>query len=96
MLSLTFAPIPGDVTRDGIVNAQDIGLIASNWLQTGTKLPGDANGDGIVNAQDIGVIASHWLWTYQGPPAAAPEPSSVALLAIGAIGLAAGCIVGRE
>ena len=84
---------PGDVNHDGIVNAQDIGLIASDWLQTGPNVPGDANGDGIVNAQDIAVIASHWLWSWQGPPtspsAAVPEPSSIALLAIGAIALAA-------
>jgi hypothetical protein len=80
--------IPGDVDHNGIVNGQDIALIASEWLQTGPNVPGDANGDGIVNAQDIEEVASYWLWTWQGPPAggggsAVPEPSSFALLAIG-------------
>ena len=58
--------LPGDTIRDGIVNAQDIGLIATNWLKTGLGGPGDANDDGIVNGQDIAVIAEHWLQTSGG------------------------------
>jgi Dockerin type I domain/PEP-CTERM motif len=89
-----FTPPPGDVNYDGIVNGQDIALIASDWLQKGPNEPGDANGDGIVHAQDIAVVASYWLWTWQGPPSsgsgsAVPEPSSIALLTIGAICVAA-------
>jgi hypothetical protein len=60
--SFSFNVLPGDVAELGIVNAQGIGLIGSNWLETGGLL-GDANGDGIVNAQDLAAIASHWLNT---------------------------------
>lgn len=55
------ALVPGDVNGDGIVNALDLALVASNW---GNGYgPGDANGDGIVNGQDIALIASNWLKT---------------------------------
>ncbi|HEY4311278.1 MAG TPA: dockerin type I domain-containing protein, partial [Pirellulales bacterium] len=53
--------LSGDANGDGIVNAQDLALIASNWLTPGPI--GDVNGDGIVNAQDIAVVASNWLAT---------------------------------
>ena len=78
--------LPGDTNRDGIVNAQDIGLIATNWLKTGLGGPGDANDDGIVNGQDIAVIAEHWLQTSgaASPGATVPEPSGWAILALGA------------
>jgi PEP-CTERM motif/Neprosin len=79
---------PGDVNHDGIVNAADIGVIASDWMHTGIGAPGDANNDGIVNASDIEVVASHWLWTPQGAPggnASVPEPSTLVLAALGAL-----------
>jgi len=81
------APLVGDVNFDGIVNGQDIALVASNWLLTGDA-PGDANDDGIVNGQDIAIIASNWLAT-SGPgnaatqSAAVPEPGGLALLVTG-------------
>ena len=43
-----FEVLPGNLHQDGIVNAQDIGTLASHWLQT-NGIVGDANGDGIVN-----------------------------------------------
>ncbi len=55
--------LTGDVNNDGIVNGQDIALIASNWLATGTN-PADANHDNIVNGQDIALVASNWLNTW--------------------------------
>jgi hypothetical protein len=84
--------LPGDVNHDGIVNAQDIAAIASNWLATG-YLPADANGDFIVNAQDIAVVASHWLQTDgggSGGAAAVPEPTAwaLAVMACGSLALA--------
>jgi len=82
---------PGDVNYDGIVNAQDIAVVASHWLNTGSFVPGDANGDRIVNAQDIAEIASNWLHTGSGggPGAAVPEPSTLILAALGGLALLA-------
>jgi hypothetical protein len=83
----------GDVNMDGIVNGQDIALVASNWLQTTRR--GDANGDGIVNGQDIAEIASNWLATANGtvvpPPGgtAVPEPSGAGLAMVAAAAAAA-------
>jgi hypothetical protein len=78
-------PLPGDANSDGIVNSQDIALIASSWLATGIN-PADINADGIVNAQDIALVASNWLQT-SGPgmaaAAAVPEPSALPLLLSG-------------
>ena len=83
--------VAGDVNFDGIANGQDIALIASGWLSTGTYLSGDANGDGILNGQDIALVASNWLATYgagigSAESAAVPEPSTFAL---GGLALAA-------
>ncbi len=53
--------ITGDVNFDGIVNSQDLALVASNWLKTGTGVNdpiGDVNHDGVVNSQDLAIISS--------------------------------------
>ena len=69
MLSVAPAVVPGDTNADGIVNGQDMALVASNWLQTSDQsvtqstMAADANGDGIVNGQDMALIASNWLAT---------------------------------
>ena len=77
---------PGDVNMDGIVNGQDIALVATNWLQY-TRV-GDANDDGLVNGQDIALIASHWLQT-GGEGVSAPEPRSwqLALAGLATVGI---------
>jgi hypothetical protein len=83
-----------DVSFDGIVNAQDIAVVASHWLQTGSigQLPGDANRDGIVNAQDIALIASNWEGISgggAGAAAAVPEPATIVLVVVGTLALVA-------
>ena len=50
--------IKADVNGDGIVNIQDLVLVASHFAETGLS-PGDVNGDGVVNVQDLVLIASH-------------------------------------
>jgi hypothetical protein len=73
--TLTFPA--GDVNMDGIVNGQDIAVVATNWLQNARY--GDANGDGIVNGQDIAMIASNWLAT-GGGGTSVPEPAAAAMV----------------
>ena len=57
--AVAFSPeIKADVNADGIVNIQDLVLVASHFGETGLS-PGDVNGDGVVNIQDLVLIASH-------------------------------------
>ncbi len=62
-----------DVNGDGIVNIQDLVLVASNLGKTGTNAA-DVNGDGIVNIQDLVLVASAL-----GTSAAAPSLFSQSL-----------------
>jgi T5SS/PEP-CTERM-associated repeat protein len=93
-LVLTARPsLDGDINLDGVVNGLDIAAVSSHWLQTGSAaINGDVNGDGVVNGLDIALISSHWLQTGgagAGSGAAAPEPSSLVLAALGALALLA-------
>jgi hypothetical protein len=88
---LSLVPLPGDVNHDGIVNAQDLALVSSNWLATGTGVTGDLNGDGVVNAQDLAIVSSNWTTATSNAPLSGggqsaggtnvPEPAT-ALLAL--------------
>jgi hypothetical protein len=90
--------LTGDVNHDGIVNGQDLALVSSNWLSTGSGVTGDVNGDGIVNGQDLALVSSNWLETAGGSSAASavPEPTSAALFAFGAASLILGKYRGRR
>lgn len=48
---------PNDVNSDGVVNIQDLVLIASSFGQTGETTT-DVNGDGVVNIQDLVLVAA--------------------------------------
>ena len=50
------APDLVDVNSDGVVNIQDLVLIASSFGQTG-ETAADINGDGVVNIQDLVLVA---------------------------------------
>ena len=48
--------VKGDVNGDGIVNIQDLVLVASNFGKTGQNST-DVNKDGTVNIQDLVLVA---------------------------------------
>ncbi len=50
------AGLEADVNNDGVVNTQDLVLVASNYGQTGTN-SADINGDGVVNIEDLTTVA---------------------------------------
>ncbi len=65
--------LKGDVNGDGIVNIQDLVLVASNLGKTGQNAA-DVNGDGVVNIQDLVLVAGAL-----GTSAAAPTLNSQSL-----------------
>ncbi len=65
--------LKGDINGDGIINIQDLVLIASNLGKTGQN-PADVNGDDIVNIQDLVLVAGAL-----GTSAAAPSLHSQSL-----------------
>ena len=59
--------IPGDLNDDGVVNIQDLVLVASAFGQTG-ETTADLNNDNTVNIQDLVIVANRF-----GSGAAAPS-----------------------
>lgn len=73
----------GDANFDGVVDADDLGLLAQNWQGSGrTFQQGDFTGDGLVDVRDLSILASHWFQTDLSSPGGAPipEPSGAVLL----------------
>jgi T5SS/PEP-CTERM-associated repeat protein len=82
-----------DLNGDGIVNGADLAIWRARFGLMGL---GDVNGDGIVDAADYTIIRDHFglpmgAGAGVGSGSAVPEPSSLMLLAVGAVlALAAG------
>lgn len=66
---------PWDLTGDGVVAGEDIGLFVSHW---GGTLPpswvADFNGDGIVNGEDLTYVLAHWGFCTCDPNGGDPPP----------------------
>ena len=84
----------GDANTDGVVNGIDLGILAGNFFNSGALWEqGDFNGDGVVNGVDLGILAGNFFAgaiAAQGsasPASSVPEPTSLAMLALGATAL---------
>jgi hypothetical protein len=82
----------GDFNGDGTVDAADYSVWRKTLGQSGALLAADGNGNGQVDAGDHGVWAAHFGQTVGGGSgfasfghAAVPEPTTAALVAIGAL-----------
>jgi hypothetical protein len=82
----------GDSNLDGVVNALDFNAVATNFGGSGKVWSqGDFNYDGTVNTSDFTFMATNFGTTLPAPVPAAvlgslvPEPSTLGLLAAGAI-----------
>jgi hypothetical protein len=79
----------GDANGDATVNGADLNIVLSNYNKTGQTGPqGDFDGDGRVNGADLNIVLSNYN-QHLGVGVALPEPSTLALLGLGAIGLLA-------
>jgi hypothetical protein len=55
--------LAGDANRDRKVDVADLGILASNWQQTGRTFSQgnfDYSPDGLVDVADLGILASQW------------------------------------
>ena len=84
-----YTPTPGDANIDGTVDFTDLGIILNHFNQPGTASDGDADGSGTVDFADLGLLLNNYSQPAPvlGSAAAVPEPSSLVLLAGGAMGL---------
>ena len=57
---LRLASQPGDATRDGLVNDDDLSLLLSRWGTDGGWAGGDFNENRIVDDDDLSVLLGHW------------------------------------
>ena len=51
----------GDVNADGVVGADDLGIVMTNWSMNQARLDqGDLTGDGFVGTEDLTEILTYW------------------------------------
>ena len=85
--------IPGDANRDGCVDDLDATLLAQSWQQSDMRWDdGDFNADGCVDDRDASILAAHWQDAVDAESGAAPEPTTLVMLA----GLAASWWLARR
>src|SRR5262249_7228010 len=88
-LTIEYA-LAGDANLDGVVDAADLGALASHWGATDYWAGGDFDYNGIVNVDDLNLLAMNWqssgpsladsLAALGLPPTGVPEPTGAALL----------------
>jgi GDSL-like lipase/acylhydrolase family protein len=76
-------PLPGDANRDGLVSDADYSLWVDFYGMSTTWATGDFNADGLSTDADYTI----WADNYGATAGSAPEPVSVALLALGSLAL---------
>jgi hypothetical protein len=86
---LAGAAIDGDANLDMTVDGGDLNTVLSNYNQSGMGWgQGDFNGDGTVDGTDLNVVLSNYNQSV-GARAAVPEPGTLGMLALGAVGVLA-------
>ena len=82
--AITAVSATGDADRDGQIDDDDLSLLLSNWNQPAGWTAGNFSGDGTVDDDDLSLLLSNWTG---GPAPAVPGPATLALLALGVVGM---------
>jgi hypothetical protein len=84
-----FIALPGDATGDGVVNFDDLLVLAKNYNKSGVTLAqGDFTGDGLVNFDDLLVLAKNYNKSVAAPSGATPAGTVDAGTLAAAMGIA--------
>jgi autotransporter-associated beta strand protein len=89
----------GDTNLDGAVNGTDLNVVLSYYNTSGaTWGKGDVNYDGVVNGTDLNAVLSNYNQSIgmTAGDVAVPEPGTLALLVMGAVGVMAGSAWRRQ
>ena len=73
-----------DFNKDLVINATDLAIMQGYFGQSGSWSQADANFDGVINATDLAILQS--TFGFNGV-AGVPEPVSMTLLAVAAVGM---------
>ncbi|HEY7086896.1 MAG TPA: dockerin type I domain-containing protein, partial [Tepidisphaeraceae bacterium] len=89
-LSLVASAVGGDANLDGMIDVNDLDLLAQHWQASGNWLGGDFNGDGMVDATDLGILATHWQGDASSLQTALqgislPEPGVLSLIVLASL-----------
>jgi len=79
--------LSGDADGNGTVNGGDLTIVLANYNKTfadNAWAYGDFDGNGTVNGGDLNIVLAHYN-QHTDVGAAVPEPSTCALLAVGAL-----------
>jgi peptidyl-prolyl cis-trans isomerase A (cyclophilin A) len=91
LLTITVVGVDGDVDFDGDVDGDDYSGFLASFGQTGIGLAADFDGDYDVDLADFAVLRDNYTGSGSSPlpepGAAAPEPTSMCLLGLGAMAI---------
>lgn len=73
-LSEQRSALPGDLNRDGVVDFEDLLLLAAEYGRRGLNLPSDLDRDGVVGDGDLDLLRSAYTFTGPASPAAPAAP----------------------
>jgi hypothetical protein len=79
---------PADLNRDGVVDFEDLLILAERFGGRGVNLPGDLDGDGVIDERDLAILRESYTFTPlrttpptapagEAPGALPPVPSAV-------------------